>query len=48
LLGLAGVSLLVGWTWFLVPAGFAILGVAAEAVGVDSRMPGDWRRAGSP
>lgn len=34
----------VGWGWLVVPSALALLGVAANAVGVDSRLPGDWRR----
>jgi len=47
LLIVGALSLAAGWTWLAVPTGLAVLGVAANAVGVDSRMPGDWRRAGS-
>jgi peptidoglycan/LPS O-acetylase OafA/YrhL len=36
-----------GWMLLLVPTLGALLGVAALAVGVDSRTPGDWRRAAS-
>jgi hypothetical protein len=36
-----------GWALLLVPTLGALLGVAALAVGVDSRTPGDWRRAAS-
>jgi fatty acid desaturase len=32
-----------GWAWLAVPAALGMLGVAATAVGVDSRTPGDWR-----
>ncbi len=46
LLSSAG-ELVAGWTLLLVPTLGALLGVAALAVGVDSRMPGDWRRAAS-
>ena len=48
LVGIGAVGLVAGWVWLVVPAGLGILGVAAGAVGVDSRMPGDWSRAGSP
>jgi hypothetical protein len=41
-------SLVAGWPGLLAPIGLAIIGVAAGAVGADSREPGDWRRAGSP
>ncbi|MGH2635558.1 MAG: hypothetical protein ACRDHU_05365 [Actinomycetota bacterium] len=44
LLALTGLAWAAGWAWLAVPAALAILGVAADAVGVDSRMPGDWRR----
>jgi hypothetical protein len=40
-------ELAVGWMLLLVPTLAALLGVAALAVGVDSRTPGDWRRASS-
>lgn len=33
-----------GWPWIAAPAALAILGVAAYAVGADSRAPGDWTR----
>ena len=33
-----------GWGWLVMPSVLALLGVAANAVGVDSRLPGDWRR----
>jgi hypothetical protein len=36
-----------GWLLLLVPTIGALLGVAALAVGVDSRTPGDWRRVAS-
>ncbi|MGZ5291334.1 MAG: hypothetical protein ACXWXQ_07500 [Actinomycetota bacterium] len=36
-----------GWTWLAVPAALGTLGVAAAAVGADSRAPGDWRRTGT-
>lgn len=41
------VSVVAGWTLIAVPAAFAALGVAAAVVGVDSRAPGDWKRAGA-
>jgi hypothetical protein len=36
------------WAWVAVPAALGLLGVAAEAIGVDSRAPGDWTRPDSP
>jgi hypothetical protein len=33
-----------GWTWIAAPAALAIRGLAAVAVGADSRSAGDWRR----
>jgi hypothetical protein len=53
LAGLAMASVLVGtvaawmagWTWIAAPSVLGILGLAATAVGADSRRSGDWRRA---
>lgn len=36
------------WAWVAVSAALALLGVAAAAIGVDSRMPGDWTRTDAP
>lgn len=44
LLALLGVAWVAGWVLVAVPAALSLVGVAAGAVGVDSRMPGDWRR----
>lgn len=44
LIALTAVGWLAGWPWLAAPAAMAILGVAAYAVGADSREPGDWRR----
>jgi CHASE2 domain-containing sensor protein len=52
LAGLALASLLVGtvaawmagWTWIAVPSVVGILGLAAIAIGADSRRAGDWKR----
>lgn len=53
LAGLAMASLLVGtvaawmagWTWIAAPSVLGILGLAAIAIGADSRRSGDWRQA---
>ena len=53
LAGLAMTSVLVGsvtawiagWTWIAAPSVLGILGLAAIAIGADSRRAGDWRRA---
>jgi hypothetical protein len=42
LVPLAIVGWALSWAWVAVPAALGLLGVAAEAVGVDSRRPGDW------
>jgi hypothetical protein len=46
------VVVVLGWAagmpWLAIMAALAILGVAANAVGVDSRMPGDWSRPIQP
>lgn len=47
LLLVGAVGLAAGWPLLVAPTAIAIFGVAAGAVGVDSRTPGDWRRAGS-
>jgi hypothetical protein len=55
LMGVALASVLVatvaawmaGWTWIAAPSVLAILGLAAGAVGADSRTGGDWRRVGT-
>jgi hypothetical protein len=48
LLPLAVVGLVLAWAWVAVPTALGLLGVAAEAIGADSRAPGDWTRAESP
>ncbi|HEY7754604.1 MAG TPA: hypothetical protein VID69_00065 [Actinomycetota bacterium] len=40
------VSIAAGWVVIAVPAALAVLGMAAVVVGVDSRVPGDWKRPG--
>jgi CHASE2 domain-containing sensor protein len=53
LAGLAMTSVLVGtvaawmagWTWIAALSVLGILGLAAIAIGADSRRAGDWRRA---
>lgn len=40
----AAVAWVAGWQWIVAPAALAVLGVAAYAVGADTRAPGDWRR----
>ena len=53
LAGLAMTSVLVGnvgawmagWTWIAAPSVLGMLGLAAIAIGADSRRAGDWRRA---
>jgi hypothetical protein len=37
-------ALMAGWVWIAAPAVLGILGLAASAVGADSRRAGDWRR----
>jgi hypothetical protein len=34
-----------GWTWIAAPSVLGILGLAAIAIGADSRRAGDWIRA---
>lgn len=40
----AVVALMAGWTWVAVPGALGILGLAAAAVGADTRRTGEWRR----
>lgn len=47
LLAAAIVGWAAGWAWLAVLAALGMLGVAATAVGVDSRAPGDWRGPGT-
>jgi hypothetical protein len=48
LLPLAVAGWVLSWTWVAVPAALGVLGIAAGAIGADSRLPGDWTRPDSP
>lgn len=48
LVGIGALGLAAGWAWLLAPTGLGMLGVAAAAIGVDSRLSGDWSRTRSP
>ena len=47
LLVVASAAWAAGLAWLAVAAAVGVLGVAAAAIGVDSRQPGDWRPTGS-